>query len=465
MLAARRSAPIAIAAADPYFAALRDREFARLDEAGLAYLDYTGSAIPAARLLRAPDDLLSDVFGNPHADSAPSRRSTAALDTARARLLAHLDADLDEYVVCFTANATGAVKLVAESYPFAPDGAYVLSADNHNSLNGIREYARRAGTRVFYVPLDSDLGVVGAHELLADAAAAPGRKLFAFPAQSNFSGVRHSLDLIDVAHRFGFDVLLDAAAFLPSATLSLRQYRPAFVALSFYKLFGYPTGLGALVARRDALAHLVRPWFSGGTVEYVSIQNDLHSLIPLPSAGAFEDGTPHFLGAAAVPRGFELLAEAGMDRVAAHVARLTTTLLTGLRNLRHRDDTAVVHVYGPLGTNGRGGTVAFNVVGRDGRVIPYWLVEERARDMRVAFRGGCFCNPGAAEAAFGFDRHAAGRCLRVARRDGFTVQRFAACMAEDSNVAVGAVRASLGLANNDADVGRAIEVVASFIDR
>ena len=35
---------------DPYFAALRDREFARLDETGLAYLDYTGSAIPAARL-------------------------------------------------------------------------------------------------------------------------------------------------------------------------------------------------------------------------------------------------------------------------------------------------------------------------------------------------------------------------------------------------------------------------------
>jgi len=99
MLAARRSAPIATSAADPYFAALRDREFERLDRIGLAYLDYTGSAIPAARLLRAPDDLLADVFGNPHADSAPSRRSTGALDTARARVLSHLDADPDEYVV------------------------------------------------------------------------------------------------------------------------------------------------------------------------------------------------------------------------------------------------------------------------------------------------------------------------------------------------------------------------------
>jgi selenocysteine lyase/cysteine desulfurase len=109
--------------------------------------------------------------------------------------------------------------------------------------------------------------------------------------------------------------------------------------------------------------------------------------------------------------------------------------------------------------------VAFNVVGHDGRVVPYWLVEERARDLRVAFRGGCFCNPGAAEAAFGFHREAAARCLRAARRDGFTIQRFAACMTADGDLAVGAVRASLGLANNDADVWRAIEVVASFIDR
>ena len=79
-------------------------------------------------------------------------------------------------------------------------------------------------------------------------------------------------------------------------------------------------------------------------------------------------------------------------------------------------------------------------------------------------RGGCVCNPGAAEAAFGFDAEAAARCLRAASRDGaFTVQRFAACMNAGASVAVGAVRASLGLANNDADIGRAVEVVESFV--
>jgi selenocysteine lyase/cysteine desulfurase len=463
MLATRRATPTFTAAPDPYFDALRDKDFARLDETGLAYLDYTGSALPAACQLRQHNELLAaEVFGNPHADNGPSRRSTAVLDEGRARLLAHLDADPDEYVVCFTPNATGAVKLVAEGYPFGPDGAYVLSADNHNSLNGVREYARRAGARVAYVPLDADLRLAGPDAILEELdQTAHGPKLFAFPAQSNFSGVRHPLELIDLAHHFGFDVLLDAAAYLPSAQLSLREYRPDFVALSFYKFFGCPTGLGALVARRDALARLTRPWFAGGTVEYVSVQNDLHSL--LSGVGGFEDGTPHFLGAAALPLGFELLADVGMGRLSAHVARLTSSLVEGLCGTTHRDGSAAVRLYGPTGTTGRGGAVAFNVVGSDGRVVPYWIVDERAREMGVAFRGGCFCNPGAAEAAFGFDAASAARCLREAEQTSFTIQRFAQCMTRDTDVAVGAVRASLGLANNDADVQRAIEVIGSFM--
>jgi len=461
MLASRRPATT-VAPPDPYFAALRDKEFARLDEAGLAYLDYTGSALPAARQLRLHNELMATaVFGNPHADNEPSRRSTDVLDEGRSLLLAFLDADPDEYVVCFTANATAATKLVAESYPFAPNNACVLSSDNHNSVNGIREYARRAGATVRYVGLDDELRLAEADSVLEESGTARAPRLFAFPAQSNFSGVRHPLDLIDVAQHLGFDVLLDAAAFVPSAVLSLREYRPEFVTLSFYKLFGYPTGLGALVARRDALARLTRPWFAGGTVEYVSVQNDLHSL--LPGTGGFEDGTPHFLGVAALPHGFALLADVGMSRLSAHVARITSALIHGLRHVTHRDGSPAVRFYGPTGSAGRGGAVAFNVIARDGRVVPYWVVDERARDMGVAFRGGCFCNPGAAETAFAFDPRTAARCLGEAGQAGFTIQRFADCMTRETDTAVGAVRASLGLANNDADVRRAIEVVASFV--
>jgi molybdenum cofactor sulfurtransferase len=63
--------------------------------------------------------------------------------------------------------------------------------------------------------------------------------LFAYPAQSNFSGVQHPLEWIDQAHSHGWDVLLDAAAYVPTNRLDLGRWHPDFVAASFYKMFGW----------------------------------------------------------------------------------------------------------------------------------------------------------------------------------------------------------------------------------
>jgi selenocysteine lyase/cysteine desulfurase len=400
------------------FADLRAREFARLGDH--AYLDYTGSALYAESQLRGAHALLeSSLFGNPHSDSAPSRLSSEIIVNARRRVLQFFDVDESTHDLVFTANTTAAIKLVAESYPFRPRAACVLAADNHNSANGIREYARRAGAPRLVLPLDRELRLDHPLERLGRG---PG--LLAFPAQSNFSGVQHPLSLVDEARKRGFDVLLDAAAFVPSHALSLRDCPADFVALSFYKLFGYPTGLGALIARREALAKLQRPWFAGGTLVFASVAAGSHQL--LERHEGFEDGTANFLGIAALEAGFALLDDMQMPRITAHVRALTRELLDGLRAMPN------VTVYGPSDMDARGGTVAFNVRG-----VPYAEVERRAREVGVSVRGGCFCNPGAAERALGV--------VASAELKGH----------------VGAVRASVGLANNREDLARLLAVVAS----
>ena len=189
-------------------------------------------------------------------------------------------------------------------------------------------------------------------------------------------------------------------------------------------------------------------------MDFASVQNDLFQL--KPEADAFEDGTPDFLSIAALPAGFELLETIGMRRIHDHVARLTTRFLAGLEAMTHSDGTPAVRVYGPRTNEARGGTVAFNVLSLDGRAVPYSLVERRARDAGIAIRGGCFCNPGAAEHAFGFDARRTSECLRETS-SGFTIERFAQCLGEDT--AVGAIRASIGVANNDRDVDRALEMI------
>jgi selenocysteine lyase/cysteine desulfurase len=79
-------------------------------------------------------------------------------------------------------------------------------------------------------------------------------------------------------------------------------------------------------------------------------------------------------------------------------------------------------------------------------------------------RGGCFCNPGASETAFGFvpDRTAA--CIAETRREGWTLERFARRMrACGAAHATGAVRASLGVASNERDVGRLVGALPYFV--
>lgn len=420
-----------------FFDELRRREFARLE--GHAYLDYTGSALYGASQIRAHHELLErGMFGNPHSDSAPSRASTDVIEHARDLVLRFLDVDRTAHEVVFTANTTAAIKLVAEGYPFG-DAGLVLSVDNHNSVNGMREYARRAGAPVRVMPLDRELRLANPERVLAEAP----RSLVAFPAQSNFSGVRHPLSLVSSAKSLGHDVLLDIAAYAPSRAISLRDCPADFAALSFYKLFGYPTGLGALVARRDALARLSRPWFAGGTVEYASVRADRHRL--RDGAMGFEDGTPDFLAIAALAPGFALLDSVGMPQLCGHVSRLTQRFLDRVASMPR------VRVYGPIDMQDRGGAIALNVEG-----VPFREVEARAREAGVSVRGGCFCNPGASEAAFGLRRAQLEDCLD-AIGDTFSIERFAEC----AGTAVGAVRVSIGLANTERDIDRAIDVLAA----
>lgn len=98
--------------------------------------------------------------------------------------------------------------------------------------------------------------------------------LFCYPAQSNFSGTRYPLSWIGEVKSGQrqpasvpgkWFVLLDAASFASTAPLDLSVYPADFVPLSFYKIFGFPTGLGALLIRNPVASLLRKTYFGGGT--------------------------------------------------------------------------------------------------------------------------------------------------------------------------------------------------------
>ena len=360
---------------------LRDREYSYLDECGHVYLDYTGAGLAARSQLAAHTARIgSGCFGNPHSENPTSSASTLLVEQAREAVLRHFNTSADDYAVIFTPNATGACRLVGESYPFRVGRRLVLTADNHNSVNGIREFARARGARVAYVPLAAGELRVNESDVLTALSRTRGSHpgLFAYPAQSNFSGVQHPLGWVRQAQQAGYDVLLDAAAYAPANRLDLSAVRPQFVAVSWYKVFGYPTGVGCLLVRRDALARLHRPWFSGGTIWGVSVQGGWHRM--LDDEGAFEDGTVNFLSIPDVTTGLDWIDGIGIDLIHRRVSMLTGWLLDRLGRLEHDNGAPLIRLYGPAGLAARGGTVTFNFLDRAGRVIDERAVARDAVD-------------------------------------------------------------------------------------
>jgi molybdenum cofactor sulfurtransferase len=440
---------------------IRARDFTRLDEGGHVYLDYTGGGLYSDLQLRQHMEVLSKgVYGNPHSSNPSSMASTQLDERARRYVLEYFNASPDEYVVIFTRNASGALKIVGESYPFGPNARYLLMFDNHNAVNGIREFARSKGASITYVPnVAPDLRIDG--DTLRRELARPnpdGSNLFVYPAQSNFSGVQHSMEWIAEAQSQGWDVVLDAAAYVPTNRLDLGKYTPDFVPLSFYKMFGYPTGVGCLLAKRSALKRLHPPWFAGGTIEMASVQGDRFSL----SAGAkaFEEGTTDYLNLPAVEFGLRYLQEINVDLIHERVSYLTAWLLEQLTALRHPNGAPVVEIYGPGTMTERGGTIAFNFRDAAGGVFGFHDVENSAASWNISLRTGCFCNPGAGELAFGLTKADLLDCFDLEERTSFEQ-----CIIAVKGKTAGAVRVSLGLVSNFADVLHLVRFAETFIGR
>jgi molybdenum cofactor sulfurtransferase len=238
--------------------------------------------------------------------------------------------------------------------------------------------------------------------------------------------------------------------------LDLSRWHPDFVAISFYKMFGWPTGVGCLLARRDALAKLERPWFSGRTIVAAFVQREYYQ--SAPGAAHFEDGTVNYLNLPAVEIGLRFLDRIGLETIHARVGALGAQLIDALDTLRHTNGLHAATIYGPRSWERRGATIAFNFLHPDGRVIDERYVDRIAGRHNVSLRTGCFCNPGAGEVAFTISRET---LVGGEFGDGMTLEDYIQTIGLPSG---GAIRASLGLASNFADLHHFLDFAHEFVD-
>lgn len=431
---------------DAYFNQLRAKEYGRLNKTGQVYLDYTGANLyPASLPANHIAQMQQAVFGNPHSVNPSSQLSNDGIEAAREAVLQYFNAT--DYCCIFTANATAALQIVGESYPFDEESCLLLCADNHNSVNGIREYCSVKGGTVSYAPLHA-AGLTINEAVLQEKLKAPqlrSHKLFAYPAQSNASGVQHSLHWINTAQQLGWDVLLDAAAFVPANGLDLQQVQPDYVSLSFYKIFGYPTGVGALLVRKTAFGKLQKRWFAGGTVAVAGVGYRDHLL--LNEHHRFENGTVNFLHIPAVKNGLRFIQQTGIRKIHERVRSLVEYLIPALQSLHHTTGQPLIKIYGPDTTEQRGGTIMLNFFDVQGERFPLEWIEQLAGEAMISLRTGCFCNPGVDEANHDLS---SGELFAY-----FSCKRAGLdALLDFPEQKRGAVRISLGMATTAADLQR-----------
>ena len=134
-------------------ASFRANEFARIDDSGVAYCDHAGAPPHSESLVRESLRMMErTLLGNPHSAHDAGARTKALVDEARDATLTHLNAPFGEYAVVFTSGATGAMRLLAEAFPWsAGRSEFAYTRGNHTSVVGARGCAMAAGAKVSVV--------------------------------------------------------------------------------------------------------------------------------------------------------------------------------------------------------------------------------------------------------------------------------------------------------------------------
>ncbi|XRB00518.1 molybdenum cofactor sulfurase [Pycnococcus provasolii] len=535
------------------FQRLRRSILFRSRRGNITYLDHAGAALYHEQDVRTfhAQVLAREVLGNPHsahsttlsefasrsAGEVGGARSAAIVDEARRFVLSFVGASHD-YVCVFTAGATDGMRAVADAFPWLAGESRLVHVDEvHASLLGICAPARRYGARVSAAHVVAD-GAGGWRAELGDDGGdvnvdTAGPHLFVLPAECNVTGERYPTacvapppnlarrgsmqrggegawgrndddnDGIDDNDSSGWYVLLDASKYVATSPLRLAEQFPHadFVVLSFYKIFGYPTGLGALICSPRGARALSRGaredgrFRGGGSVHWRADA----TAVPRGLPDGIEDGTDHFLGIASLKYMGRRLLRMGYDSddeaVHFHTQRLARSFANGLRSMRHADGSPVAELYGAAwqshpnavstdlrqhangasvaGVGGQGGVVAFNLLLPRSRWkgarrhVGHAEAEGVLASAGVIVRSGQHCNPRAVLRVLHDAEQARFESVERRGEDDVVADRrlcwggwgaAGAGLAPDGSP-TGVLRASFGLASTNADVHRALLVI------
>ncbi len=319
----------------------------------LAYLDNGATAQKPLAVIETLDRYWREQNANVHRGvHTLSEEATALYEEARRTVASHLGADRRE--VIFVRNATEALNLVAYSWGrtnvVAGDRIVVSEMEHHSNVVPWYQVAQEKGAHLDWAP------ITGEGRLDLDALASlleRGPKLVCVTHISNVLGTINPVaEIARMTHDAGALLVVDGAQSGPKLELDMGELGADFYAITAHKMYG-PTGIGALVGRRELLEEM--PPFIGGGSMIRKVSKELITWADLPAK--FEGGTPAIGEAIGFGAAIRWLDELGLPGVHAAEVELTSYALERIAGVPG------LTVFGPPAGDDRGGIVSFAMEG------------------------------------------------------------------------------------------------------
>ncbi len=400
------------------------------------------SSTPALRPVLDKVDEFLRFYANVHrGEGFKSQIASWAFEQARAVVAGFVHADPKRDTVIFTKNTTESINKLARIFPFRDNAVVLTTMMEHHS----NELPWRRRATVVHAGLKPD-GSLDLDDFRAKLAQYRDRlDIVAVTGAANVSGWVNDVHLLArLAHEAGARIVVDAAQLAAHRPIDMKPSCDPehldFVAFSAHKMYA-PYGVGALIGDRDALLAAEPDSVGGGTVDIVTV--DAAYWRDLPERE--EAGTPDIVGVVALAAAIRLLESVGWDTIIRHEQELTRYALDKLARIPG------VRVYGkadPADLDDRIGVIAVNVEGLPHSLVAAILSYEGA----IGVRSGCFC------------AHPYMLCLLgVPEPEADALRRE--IIGRDRRHVPGAVRASLGIYNNESDVDALCDCLKLIVDR